>query len=226
MGTHAPWDMPTDAVTTIPELIDIYRRYDPAPASRSSPTSWPPRATRRRACRSSGRCRSSTARTARSTNLWDQYLFGPDLLVAPVWKVGRAAAHRLPARAARGGATGIRLAGVQGPAHRHRGRAARHHPGLRPRRRRGAGTVARRSCAAESSCCRQGVSGRGSGRPHVRALPDPPLSCRSRSTRSGTRVAPRDRWSRSYCEPSLCAREMKTWATDFPSCTPATLSIG
>jgi hypothetical protein len=29
-----------------------------------------------------------------------------------------------------------------------------------------------------------------------------------------------------YCEPSLCAHEMKTWATDFPSCTPATFSIG
>ena len=29
-----------------------------------------------------------------------------------------------------------------------------------------------------------------------------------------------------YCEPSLCARVMKTWATDLPSCTPAALSIG
>ena len=39
---------------------------------------------------------------------WDQYLFGPDLLVAPVWKVGeRSRVRLLPARE-RGAATGTR----------------------------------------------------------------------------------------------------------------------
>ena len=51
----------------------------------------------------------------RLADRWDQYLFGPDLLVAPVWKVGQRQPRRLPARAARGGATGTRPRSFTGP---------------------------------------------------------------------------------------------------------------
>ena len=36
---------------------------------------------------------------------------------------------------------------------------------------------------------------------------------------------PREFFFGGYCEPSPCAREMKTSATDLPNCLPALLSI-
>src|SRR5439155_23997107 len=86
-GTHAPWAMPT-APAYDQELIDIYRRYTAlrvtlqpyivaaaADAAAGLPIVRPmvffDRDDRRLADR------------------WDQYLFGPDLMVAPVWKTGQ-----------------------------------------------------------------------------------------------------------------------------------------
>ena len=86
VGTHAPWDMPTEPRYD-QELIDVYRRYTTlrhalqpyvVAAARAAATGMPivrpmPFADRK---------------DRRLGDLWDQYLFGPDLLVAPVWKVG------------------------------------------------------------------------------------------------------------------------------------------
>jgi alpha-D-xyloside xylohydrolase len=85
-GTHAPWDMPTEPRYD-QEMIDIYRRYTRlrhtlqpylVAAARDAASGMPivrpmPFADRK---------------DRRLGDLWDQYLFGPDLLVAPVWKVG------------------------------------------------------------------------------------------------------------------------------------------
>jgi len=85
-GTHAPWDMDTTPAYDT-EMIDIYRRYTrlrvtlqpyivaaAAEASSGMPIVRPmPFADRK---------------DRKLEDLWDQYLFGPDLLVAPVWKVG------------------------------------------------------------------------------------------------------------------------------------------
>jgi alpha-glucosidase (family GH31 glycosyl hydrolase) len=87
VGAHAPWDMPTTPAYDT-EMIDIYRRYTQlrhrlqpyiVAAARDAATGVPlvrpmPFADRR---------------DRRLEDLWDQYLFGPDLLVAPVWKVGQ-----------------------------------------------------------------------------------------------------------------------------------------
>jgi len=86
-GTHAPWNMPTDP-TYDQEMIDIYRRFTQlrvtlqpyiVAAAREAATGLPivrpmPFLDRR---------------DRRLADLWDQYLFGPDLMVAPVWKVGQ-----------------------------------------------------------------------------------------------------------------------------------------
>ena len=85
-GTHAPWDMPTEPHYD-QEMIDIYKRFtqlrvtlqpymvaaaarahDGVPLVRPMPF--------------------YDRRDKKLGDLWDQYLFGPDLLVAPVWKIG------------------------------------------------------------------------------------------------------------------------------------------
>jgi len=86
-GTHAPWMMDTTPAYDT-EMIDIYRRYTKlrvtlqsyivaaaSEASAGMPIVRPmPFADRK---------------DRKLEDLWDQYLFGPDLLVAPVWKVGQ-----------------------------------------------------------------------------------------------------------------------------------------
>src|SRR5262245_8233850 len=86
-GTHAPWDMPTEPRYD-QEMIDIYRRYTQlrhtlqpyiVGAARDAASGMPivrpmPFADRK---------------DKNLEDLWDQYLFGPDLLVAPVWQVGQ-----------------------------------------------------------------------------------------------------------------------------------------
>ncbi len=86
-GTHAPWDMPTEPRYD-QEMIDIYRRYTQlrhtlqpyiVAAAREASAGMPivrpmPFADRK---------------DKKLADLWDQYLFGPDLLVAPVWRVGQ-----------------------------------------------------------------------------------------------------------------------------------------
>lgn len=87
VGAHAPWDMPTEPRFDT-ELIDIYRRYTrlretlqpyivaaAAEAATGMPIVRPMPFVDRR--------------DRRLVDLWDQYMFGPDLLVAPVWKVGQ-----------------------------------------------------------------------------------------------------------------------------------------
>jgi alpha-D-xyloside xylohydrolase len=87
VGAHAPWDMPTEPRFD-PELVAIYQRYTrlratllpyvvaaAADAARGLPIVRPMPFVDRR--------------DRRLRDLWDQYLFGPDLLVAPVWRSGQ-----------------------------------------------------------------------------------------------------------------------------------------
>jgi alpha-glucosidase (family GH31 glycosyl hydrolase) len=87
VGAHAPWAMPTVPAYD-PELIEIYRRYTvlrhalqpylvaaAAEAATGLPIVRP--------------MPFVDARKRKLRALWDQYLFGPDLLVAPVWRVGQ-----------------------------------------------------------------------------------------------------------------------------------------
>jgi alpha-glucosidase (family GH31 glycosyl hydrolase) len=86
VGKHAPWSMPTTP-TYDQELIDIYKRYTDVrvqlldyivSAARDAGSGMPI-------------VRPLVFYDRRDPKLrdrWDEYLFGPDLLVAPVWKVG------------------------------------------------------------------------------------------------------------------------------------------
>ncbi len=88
VGTHAPWDMPTDPRVDT-EVIDIYRAYvtlhhalvpytyaHAEEAHRSGRPIAKPLVFRYR-------------NDARVTRMWQEYLYGDDILVAPVWKVGQ-----------------------------------------------------------------------------------------------------------------------------------------
>jgi len=86
-GTHAPWDMPT-APAHDAELIEIYRRYTTLRATLQPYIV----AAAQQAAAGLPIVRPMPfvdARDRRLRDLWDEYLFGPDLLVAPVWKVGQ-----------------------------------------------------------------------------------------------------------------------------------------
>jgi alpha-D-xyloside xylohydrolase len=89
-GAHAPWDMPTEPRFD-PEMIEIYRRYTQlrhrlqgyivAAAREAGETGMP-------------LARPLVFAYADDPNVrdrWDEYLFGPDLLVAPVWRSGQRA---------------------------------------------------------------------------------------------------------------------------------------
>jgi alpha-D-xyloside xylohydrolase len=86
-GERAPWRMPTDP-TFDTEMIDIYRTYTTlretlqpyivtaaAEAATGMPIVRP--------------MTFEDPSDRRLLDLWDQYMFGPDLLVAPVWRVGQ-----------------------------------------------------------------------------------------------------------------------------------------
>ncbi len=86
-GNHAPWNMPTQPQYD-QELIDIYRRYTQL---RVTLHDYIVR-TAQQAAVGLPMVRplvffDRSDPTVR--DLWDQYLFGPDLLVAPVWKSGQ-----------------------------------------------------------------------------------------------------------------------------------------
>jgi len=86
-GTHAPWNMPT-APTFDQEMIDIYRRYTTLRATLQPYIV----ATAKAAATGMPIVRPMPFFDRRDLKLadrWDEYLFGPDLLVAPVWKVGQ-----------------------------------------------------------------------------------------------------------------------------------------
>ena len=87
VGKHAPWAMPTTPSYDT-EMIDIYRRYTrlrhalqpyivaaATEASTGMPIVRP--------------MPFEDRRDRKLRDLWDQYLFGPDLLVAPVWRLGQ-----------------------------------------------------------------------------------------------------------------------------------------
>lgn len=86
-GTHAPWAMPTEPHYD-PEMIDIYRRYTQLRVTLHGYIVA--------AAREAGRSGLPIVRPLvffdrhdrRLRDRWDEYLFGPDLPVAPVWKVG------------------------------------------------------------------------------------------------------------------------------------------
>jgi len=85
-GTHAPWAMPT-APAYDQELIDIYRRYTELRVTLQ------PYIVAAAAEAASGlpivRPMVFLDRDDRTLgDLWEQYLFGPDVMVAPVWKIG------------------------------------------------------------------------------------------------------------------------------------------
>ncbi|UCE85745.1 MAG: glycoside hydrolase family 31 protein [Deltaproteobacteria bacterium] len=86
-GSHAPWDMPTEPRFDA-EMIEIYRRY-----TQLRETLLPYIAAAAREARRGVpivRPMPFADRTDRKlADRWDQYLFGPDLLVAPVWRVGQ-----------------------------------------------------------------------------------------------------------------------------------------
>jgi alpha-glucosidase (family GH31 glycosyl hydrolase) len=86
VGAHAPWNMPTTPQVD-DELIDVYRRYTTlretlqpyivaaaAAAAEGLPIVRP--------------MPFVDQKDRRLRDRWDQYLFGPDLLVAPVWRSG------------------------------------------------------------------------------------------------------------------------------------------
>jgi alpha-glucosidase (family GH31 glycosyl hydrolase) len=91
-GTHAPWDMPTEP-NYDQQMIDIYRRYttlrrDLVPYIYQHALE-------------TGRSGKPIARPLvfdypddpRTKDLWEEYLFGDDILVAPVWRVGQRTQH-------------------------------------------------------------------------------------------------------------------------------------
>ncbi|HZR83525.1 MAG TPA: TIM-barrel domain-containing protein [Candidatus Binatia bacterium] len=90
VGPHAPWTMPTEPSYDA-EMIEIYRRYTVlrsalqpyvvAAAREAGESGMPIVRPMPFADRSDPALR----------DLWDEYLFGPDLLVAPVWRIGERA---------------------------------------------------------------------------------------------------------------------------------------
>ncbi|GIW41471.1 MAG: hypothetical protein KatS3mg076_2048 [Candidatus Binatia bacterium] len=86
-GTHAPWDMPTEPRFD-EEMIEIYRRYTVlreellpyiVETAKEARTGMP-----------IVRPMVFYDRTdPELSDLWDQYMFGPDLMVAPVWRIGQ-----------------------------------------------------------------------------------------------------------------------------------------
>ncbi|MCW5891403.1 MAG: hypothetical protein KIT14_12750 [bacterium] len=86
-GSHAPWDMPTEPRYD-PELVAIYQRYTRLRATLK------PYVVAAAAAAATGMpivrpMPMVDRRDRRLRDLWDQYLFGPDLLVAPVWRRGQ-----------------------------------------------------------------------------------------------------------------------------------------
>lgn len=88
VGAHAPWDMPTEPAYD-EEMIEIYRRY-----TRLRETLLPYLVAAAREAGASGLPLVRPLVFAYPDDpavgdLWDEYLLGPDLLVAPVWRSGQ-----------------------------------------------------------------------------------------------------------------------------------------
>jgi len=88
VGTHAPWDMPTEPRFDT-EMIDIYRRYTIIHHA-LVPYTY-------RHAQEAGRSGRPIAKPLvfnypddpRVGDLWAEYLYGDDILVAPIWRVGQ-----------------------------------------------------------------------------------------------------------------------------------------
>ncbi len=86
-GAHAPWNMPSEPSFDV-EMVEIYRRY-----TRLRETLLPYIVDQARLAGNSGMpiARPMVFEFADDPavlDLWDQYMFGPDLMVAPVWRIG------------------------------------------------------------------------------------------------------------------------------------------
>lgn len=86
VGNHAPWDMPTDPRVD-EEMIEIYRRYTQLRA-RLQPYIVRAAAAAARGLPLVRPMPFLDPTDPALADLWDQYLFGPDLLVAPLWRSG------------------------------------------------------------------------------------------------------------------------------------------
>jgi len=87
-GTHAPWDMPTEPAYD-DEMIAIYRRYTNLRASMSDYIVAAAREARESGLPIVRPMVFLDRSDSELGDLWDQYLFGPDLMVAPVWRIGQ-----------------------------------------------------------------------------------------------------------------------------------------
>jgi alpha-glucosidase (family GH31 glycosyl hydrolase) len=91
-GTHAPWDMPTEPHYD-QEMIDIYRFFTNLHHA-LVPYTY-------RHAQEAGRSGRPIAKPllfnyaadARVGDLWEEFLYGDDILVAPVWRVGQRVQH-------------------------------------------------------------------------------------------------------------------------------------
>jgi alpha-D-xyloside xylohydrolase len=91
-GTHAPWDMPTEPNYDT-QMIDIYRFYTTLHHA-LVPYTY-------RHALEAGRTGRPIAKPLvfnyagdpRTADLWQEYLYGDDILVAPVWHVGQTTQH-------------------------------------------------------------------------------------------------------------------------------------
>jgi alpha-glucosidase (family GH31 glycosyl hydrolase) len=86
-GTHAPWDMPT-APAVDEEMIQIYKRYTDLRVTLRDYIAAAARAAAERGLPIVRPLVFQYRHDRRVADRWDQYLFGPDLMVAPVWRVG------------------------------------------------------------------------------------------------------------------------------------------
>jgi alpha-glucosidase (family GH31 glycosyl hydrolase) len=92
VGTHAPWDMPTYP-NFDQEMIDIYRAFV-IKHHALVPYTY-------RHAREAGRSGRPVAKPLvfncpndrRVGDLWEEFLYGDDILVAPVWHVGQRMRH-------------------------------------------------------------------------------------------------------------------------------------
>ena len=91
-GTHAPWDMPTEPHYD-QEMIDIYCSFTMLHHA-LVPYTY-------RHAQEAGRSGRPIAKPLvfnyaddpRTGDLWEEYLYGDDILVAPIWHIGQTTQH-------------------------------------------------------------------------------------------------------------------------------------
>jgi alpha-D-xyloside xylohydrolase len=92
VGTHAPWDMPT-APTYDTQMIEIYRFYTTLHHA-LVPYTYQHALEAGRSGRPIAKpLVFNYADDPRTGDLWQEYLYGDDILVAPIWHVGQTTQH-------------------------------------------------------------------------------------------------------------------------------------